>query len=87
MIHLVKNPLAAAAVFFLVLVSYDWILLRRDLLCVYIFNAEIYARGPAKVLLLFSAPRWAYMSLVVLLVHRFGNDTLFFMAWTTCISA
>src|SRR4029077_7427215 len=86
-VHLVKNPMGAALAFFLVLVAYDWILIRTELLCVYVCNPSVYAGSGAKVLLLFNAPLWGYLGLALLLTHIFGSDKLTFVAGTIIVIA
>ena len=75
-VNLISNNALVAFVFFVVLVVFDALLMRYQILCVYALKRSVQESALAKRLLRFSVPLWGYIALAMLAVEIFGRDTV-----------
>jgi dimethylaniline monooxygenase (N-oxide forming) len=84
-VHSLAEPAAAALALFAILVAYDFVMLRYQLLCAYALGPKVAAGGGMDVLARFSVPLWGYLALALWASHAFGADALAAIAASTVV--
>jgi dimethylaniline monooxygenase (N-oxide forming) len=87
MVNFIASPAAAALAFCLIMVAYDAVLIRLELLCVFALRPQIQALGVPAILQRFSLPLWGYLALALSGVHAWGADTPLRIAADSLLSA
>src|SRR6266852_2084652 len=75
MVNFIAPPAAAAFTFCLIMIAYDAVLIRLELLCVFALSPQIQERGLPAILPRFSLPLWGYLALTLSGAHAWGADS------------